>query len=146
MSKPIVSWTPERRKEYQRTYSRDRKAQYKEKGICPNCEKRPAVSGRVCCQQCLNDKKLSLKFGTAGPHRQLYADLFEKQLGLCGICGDPMRRPVLDHCHQTMIVRGLLCSNCNVGLGQFKDNVGILSSAINYITNNAGIGIMIKKR
>ena len=146
MSKPIESWTPERRKEYQRTYSKNRKALFKEKGICPNCEKNPSAQGRVCCSQCLEDKKLRLKFGTAAQYRQLYADLFERQRGLCGICKKLMRRPLLDHCHDTMIVRGLLCSKCNVGLGQFEDNPDLLSAAQHYLKNNAGIGVMMKKR
>ncbi len=141
-----MSLTPEQKKEYQRVYSRNRKTEYKKRGICPNCEKNPSAEGRVCCRQCLEDKKLSIKFGTAGPYRQLYADLFEKQGGLCGICRKSMGRPVLDHCHETMVVRGLLCSNCNIGLGQFRDSETILVLAIKYIKNNAGIGIEIKKR
>src|ERR1035437_6253345 len=95
-------------------YQRKRRASFKEKGICPSCLKSVAVPGKTCCQQCLDDKKLVHQFGTAGPYRQLYAELFENQRGLCGICKKPMMRPVLDHCHETMNVRGLLCSNCNI--------------------------------
>ena len=146
MSKPIVSWTPERKKEYQRTYSKNRKINCKNKGICPNCEKNPAAKGRVCCQQCLEDKKLTAKFGTAGPYRHLYVDLFEKQNGLCGICRNPMSRPLLDHNHETLEVRGLLCSKCNVGLGQFNDDLALVSAALEYLKNNAGIGVLLKKR
>ena len=40
---------------------------------------------------------------------------------------------VIDHNHETNIVRGLLCHNCNVGLGHFKDSVGYLKEAINYL-------------
>jgi|SRR3989338_7327555 len=140
-----MTWTPERRKEYQKEYLKKRKAACKARGICPNCEKNPAANGKTCCQDCLNDKKLTLQFGTAGPYRQLYAELFERQGGLCGICRNPMQRPVLDHCHKTLAVRGLLCSNCNNGLGQFKDSLELLSSALKYIENNAGIGIFMKR-
>lgn len=139
------SWKSEKERERFLAYQRKRKKEFKEKGICPSCTKNPSAPGRTCCQRCLDDKKLILKFGTAGPYRQLYADLFEGQRGLCGICRKPMTRPVLDHCHDTMIVRGLLCSNCNIGLGQFKDSIEILTSAMNYIKNNAGIGIVMKK-
>jgi hypothetical protein len=137
---------PERRKQYMREYGRRRKAAFKEKGICPSCEKEPAAPNRTCCTKCLEDKKLSAKFGSAGPYRQLYADMFERQQGLCGICRMPMSRPMLDHCHKTMIVRGLLCSNCNVALGKFKDDPKLLTRAIQYITENEGVGISLKKR
>jgi len=146
MSKPIVSWTPERKKEYQKEYSKKRKAACKARGICPNCEANPAAEGRTCCEQCLEDKRLTLQFGTAKPYRHLYSELFERQQGLCGICKGQMWRPVLDHSHETMLVRGLLCSNCNIGLGQFKDSAEILSSALHYIEHNAGIGVAMKRR
>ena len=115
-------------------------------GICPNCEKRPAAIGKTCCQQCLEDKKLTAKFGVAGPYRQLYAELFEKQRGLCGICNKSMVRPLLDHNHESMEVRGLLCSKCNIGLGQFDDSPKLVSAALQYLENNVGIGIAFKKR
>lgn len=39
----------------------------------------------------------------------------------------------IDHCHTTGKLRGLLCSNCNTGLGQFKDDGEIMKNAIEYI-------------
>src|SRR3989338_3224623 len=146
MKENTPSWTTESKRENRKKYIKNRKAKFKEKGICPNCEKRSAASGRTCCQQCLEDKKLTAKFGTAGPYRQLYAELYERQKGLCGICHKQMIRPLLDHDHESMAVRGLLCSRCNVGLGQFEDDPKLLSDALYYLNNNAGIGITIKKR
>ena len=40
---------------------------------------------------------------------------------------------VVDHCHSTNKVRGMLCGTCNVMIGQAKDNIDILLSAINYL-------------
>lgn len=40
----------------------------------------------------------------------------------CLICSSPDEL-VIDHCHKTMLVRGLLCSPCNTGLGKFQDDV-----------------------
>jgi Recombination endonuclease VII len=141
-----MSRTPEEIKAHNASYRKQRKNSFKERGICPNCEKRSSAPGKVCCIQCLEDKKLTQKFGTAGPYRQIYGDLFERQQGLCGICRRPMEKPVLDHSHATMEVRGLLCSRCNIGLGQFQDDPVILASALRYIDSNAGIGITIIKR
>lgn len=39
----------------------------------------------------------------------------------------------LDHCHETNTFRGFLCSNCNTGLGLFKDDPAILQNAIDYL-------------
>lgn len=71
-----------------------------------------------------------------------YNNLFIKQNGKCAICkssftgrGSPIFD--VDHCHETGIVRGLLCVKCNLGLGSFKDNIDALSEAINYLKNNA---------
>lgn len=74
----------------------------------------------------------------------IYESLFEKQGGRCAICGtdvpsryrgknDKERRFNLDHCHKTQKIRGLLCGQCNTGLGMFGDNIEWLRSAIKYL-------------
>lgn len=142
-----AKWDDERRKEYFREYHKKRRARCKEEGICVSCNKMPAEPGKNSCQQCLDDKKLCIKFGKAGPYRQIYADIFERQNGKCAICKRLMLKPVLDHCHATMEVRGLLCSACNVGLGQFQDDPKLLLDAVRYLNNAEGIrtGITVKR-
>lgn len=39
----------------------------------------------------------------------------------------------IDHCHSTGVIRGVLCSGCNVGLGAFRDNAQALEAAANYL-------------
>lgn len=40
---------------------------------------------------------------------------------------------VLDHCHVTNKIRGVLCQNCNQALGLFKDNINTLTQAHLYL-------------
>ncbi len=40
----------------------------------------------------------------------------------------------VDHDHKTNKVRGILCMNCNTGLGHFKDNKNLLQETIKYLT------------
>lgn len=40
---------------------------------------------------------------------------------------------VVDHCHSSGVVRGLLCHNCNRALGLLKDSTRNLESAIRYL-------------
>lgn len=60
-----------------------------------------------------------------------------KQEYKCAICLEPSKL-VVDHCHRTKRVRGLLCNSCNLGLGLFKDNPKILESAIKYLEKKYG--------
>ena len=53
----------------------------------------------------------------------------------CAICFCSVERnPVLDHCHSTGRVRGILCRSCNSLLGFAKDDISILLSAMDYLS------------
>jgi len=72
-----------------------------------------------------------------------YNVLHEKQGGVCAICKGPGFKLkechnvllVVDHCHTTGKIRGLLCPNCNRGLGLFQDSKDNMKEAIDYLTN-----------
>jgi hypothetical protein len=51
---------------------------------------------------------------------------------VCAICGRPEPEHV-DHDHKTGAVRGILCFNCNGGLGQFRDAIESLTAAAAYL-------------
>lgn len=71
-----------------------------------------------------------------------FQDMLAMQNGRCAICGysdmsDPKFFPVVDHCHKTGVIRGILCSNCNQAIGKFKDNQNNLLSAIAYLSRHS---------
>lgn len=56
------------------------------------------------------------------------------QDGRCAIChDDECLTLVIDHCHRRKQIRGLLCDNCNKGLGHFRDTIYFLRQAIRYL-------------
>jgi hypothetical protein len=67
-----------------------------------------------------------------GISQDRYEEILGSQNGVCAICKglEPL---VVDHNHATGVVRGLLCHACNRGLGQFKDNISTLQTAIDYL-------------
>ena len=62
-----------------------------------------------------------------------YAHLENNQNHSCATCGSSDTRLVLDHCHDTGKVRGLLCDPCNLALGKVKDNTQTLTNMIKYL-------------
>lgn len=88
--------------------------------------------------------KLSKEFKLS---REQYADLLLKQGGRCAICGSMSAKAdevqfrselpfYVDHDHDTGKVRGLLCRNCNFGIGSLKDDPNILHAAIQYLEHH----------
>lgn len=49
--------------------------------------------------------------------------LLKKQNGICPLCNEPIEDPVLDHCHTTGFIRGVLCRNCNGIEGQITNRI-----------------------
>lgn len=65
-----------------------------------------------------------------------YIAMVIRQFNVCGICDEPaINKLVIDHCHSTGTVRGLLCEKCNKGIGHLNDSISILQAAIKYLNN-----------
>lgn len=63
------------------------------------------------------------------------AKILAVQNGRCAICSLELTFEMIkvDHDHTTGGVRGLLCQNCNLGIGHFKDSPERLQSAVKYL-------------
>lgn len=67
--------------------------------------------------------------------------IFAEQSGKCAICrrellkepGDRRKSAHIDHDHATGAVRGLLCMNCNLGIGSLMESAELLDSAAAYL-------------
>ena len=65
-----------------------------------------------------------------------YDLLLKRQGGRCLICGTAatkMRPLVVDHNHESGIVRGLLCSECNTAIGLLGDDPALIKRAAEYL-------------
>ena len=88
------------------------------------------------------DKNLRHSYGIT---LQEYNEMLDNQSGKCATCGttEPGGRKsgrgggadvfVVDHCHTTGKVRGLLCHSCNRAMGLLGDNVNIIDEMIKYL-------------
>ena len=86
------------------------------------------------------DSKLRSMYGVT---LEQYNRMLKKQKNRCAIChcketalrrGGKVRRLSIDHCHDTGIVRGLLCSRCNTAIGLFRHKDAIIKAAAEYVT------------
>lgn len=68
-----------------------------------------------------------------------YDAMIISQSGLCAICGRQMpgRSECIDHDHETGAPRGILCQDCNQGLGRFDDDAERLQRATDYLRADA---------
>jgi len=78
------------------------------------------------------------KYKKYGITSEEYIKLNKEQRGCCRICGSTETRSSshelsVDHCHTTNKIRGLLCNNCNRGLGLLGDTAGSVLKAYEYL-------------
>jgi len=100
--------------------------------------KRSAPDGLASrCKGCravvLRQDHLKRKYGLTEAERD---ELIAAQGGVCCIC---LAAPAtdVDHCHKTGRVRGVLCFNCNSGLGLLRDDPEAMYRAADYLEGNA---------
>lgn len=70
-----------------------------------------------------------------GIKQEAYDNMVEEARGKCMICQKEAPLNV-DHDHNTNMIRGLLCIDCNLGLGRFRDNETYLENAVRYLVRS----------
>jgi NMD protein affecting ribosome stability and mRNA decay len=122
--------------------------------LCPKCRKTKPIkdfSRRRKTKRCSWCKSCTtLLWFAKHPHERLlhrvkylygltrtaYENLVAKHKGRCAIC-NRARKLHIDHNHKTGNVRGLLCADCNRGLGMFFESITGLKNAIKYLKHHA---------
>ena len=82
---------------------------------------------------------------TYGITLEEYGTMLEAQDGVCAFCGktpeeaNGVRNLSVDHDHETGEIRWLLCRMCNLGLGNFSENVGVMRKAADMLENRRSL-------
>lgn len=116
-------------KPYDLTYFRPNK--HKVSGVDSWCRQCAAEYRRV-----FRDNNPPKEWNVPESDLQKYKDA--KQLEECIICGEEAH--AVDHQHSTGRIRGRLCTNCNLGIGHFKDDPELLELAALYLKGECACG------
>lgn len=87
---------------------------------------------RTCSVDCKIRSRRHEAYGLS--HDEL--KLLLEQHDQCAVCRSEdwgKKGPQVDHCHETGKVRGILCINCNNGIGRFADDPARLRVAADYL-------------
>ena len=117
---------------------------WKGQSLCIDCSKdRQKTRWQSRTPKKRLEQHLKYKYGVT--HEQ-FTEAWERQGGKCAICSielpdlmtyDNRRRGyAIDHNHETMEFRGILCLHCNSLLGMARESARILASAIGYLEQN----------
>lgn len=102
-------------------------------------DKHPCWQGKNSTGATKSQYSVNLRREKHGFTQELFNNLMIEQDGKCAICGTvlndgtPIHAASADHCHATNKARGILCKHCNTMLGNAKDNIDTLRSAIQYL-------------
>ena len=110
---------------------------------CKSCAKEDTRDWKIRNQDTARDRYLQRQYGIT---EQEYNAILLSQNNRCCLCGIEFNSgkfgpdsPVVDHCHTHGHVRGILCNECNRGLGYFHDNIQALENAATYLRDSNAI-------
>lgn len=127
-------------KPYSEFYSRKRVDKYPKSnaGYSPQCKFCIREKQKIYRAKLTEDERRSIDLRHFfGIDAKRWNEMFTEQNGKCAVCeihqSEMGRRFHVDHNHTTGEVRGLLCSNCNTGIGKLQESERIFSRAMNYL-------------
>jgi hypothetical protein len=85
-----------------------------------------------CSNECERTGQRAARYGISPREMHTFASALS-----CQMCGRGDVELVVDHCHGSGRLRGMLCGQCNVGIGMFADDVDRLRKAIAYLQRDA---------
>jgi len=119
-------------------FAKNNMGKYKKQSQCNPCRAEYYLLHKPHLKKQIRHNMLNRKYKIT---QNDYEQMLKSQNGKCAICGLPAkdhRNGILniDHNHVTKKVRGLLCNNCNRGIGHLKDSIKNIESAIKYLKKN----------
>ena len=103
--------------------------------MCQQCRTRKNAY-RLSNPESTKQSQRKTVYGITNDQYQYMIDVHNNRCAICKVefSEDSKNTKIhIDHDHSTNTVRGLLCGDCNLGLGRFKDNTELLLEAINYL-------------
>jgi|DEB19_MinimDraft_3_1074340.scaffolds.fasta_scaffold03501_5 hypothetical protein len=110
---------------------------------CKSCHNKALIERQRADPSIQRWKQMKHRYGLT---RQQWEAMVATQDGKCAVCSvelhvEPIKRndsrppnqAVVDHCHATGKVRGIICHCCNVAIGHMKDDINRLQCAIDYL-------------
>lgn len=122
-------------------FHKDGKGRFGLSAYCKECNKARSKARRIGDERAVKGSRLKHMFNVTVDQ---YEQMMLNQGGVCAICGGVNangRALSVDHDHACCsgkkscgkCVRALLCGDCNMGLGKFRDNPELLQAAIDYV-------------
>lgn len=112
------------------------------KGLCNSCYRAKCyrynasvrATKRLAAKRSVKDGQLRVNYGLGLAE---YEQMLETQEGKCAICRRPptKRQLSVDHEKETGNIRGLLCGQCNSGIGMLRHDPKLLQAAIAYLAD-----------
>lgn len=113
---------------------------------CAHPERKHYSNGR--CKQCFtiwwrltnpetdHKHRFTTRLNRYGLSEQRFREILHSQNSCCALCEKPLlarKQMNIDHCHETGVVRGILCFTCNKALGMLGDSEAAIQRALDYI-------------
>lgn len=124
-------------------FRRDRRRKDGLKYVCKTCDdlryKEYRSQNPEAVRAARREQHLKHKYGITTTQ---YEEMLAEQQHKCAACGNEdvhnqlYKSLVVDHCHKTGTVRGLLCHSCNTTLGASKEDATRLEACIRYLRNS----------